>query len=361
MGSDTCSTEYNYDYQSEALQENYYSTQDSYTSYKDQEKPSDEIEKPDTEKSTDTSPSIPETETKEEDSKIEKTKNIDILSEKIKEVFYDSNNSSSFSTQCSSSSLLENLVIPYNKTKSLDVNMNKTKNTNKNILSNRSSTNKDIRKNFMTQLIYRNIWKKDKTHNSLIIFDWDDTLLPTSYLQSLKLMNVDTLPDSEKEKLQNLENKVINILNLALSKGEVYIITNSCMGWVEHSAAKFYPNLGPIIEKVKIISARTRYEDMYPGNGLEWKVQCFLNLKENINNKLVTNIICIGDSAFEMEAGKILASTFTEAFIKSIKFREGPRPSELCKQIKLVTDEFNYIYSSVKNLNIKVGKKCRNE
>ena len=72
--------------------------------------------------------------------------------------------------------------------------------------------------------------------------------------------------------------------------------------------------------------------------------------------KLVTNIICIGDSLFEMEAGRILASRFTEAFVKTIKFREAPKLDELIKQLKLVSLQFSSIYSSIKNLTIRVEK-----
>ena len=72
---------------------------------------------------------------------------------------------------------------------------------------------------------------------------------------------------------------------------------------------------------------------------------------------IVTNIICLGDSLFEMEAGRILASRFTEAFIKTIKFRETPKLDELIKQLKLVCKQFNSIYSSIKNLTIRVERK----
>ena len=71
----------------------------------------------------------------------------------------------------------------------------------------------------------------------------------------------------------------------------------------------------------------------------------------------MTNIICIGDSLFEMEAGRILASRFKEAFIKTVKFREAPKLEELLKQLKLVCAQFSSIYSSIKNLNIRVERK----
>ena len=267
------------------------------------------------------------------------------INEKIKEIFYDSNKNFSDFSNTTSSSSLGNL--------SLQINNNNL-NTNFKVKSNSSE---DIRKNFMAKLIYKNVWQKNKTHNSIIIFDWDDTLLPTTYLTKENLMQEEIIPDFEKEKLEILENTVAKILTMAMSKGEVYIITNSGTGWVEGSANKFYPLLSELLQKIKIISARNEYEDEYPGNAKEWKVHSFLSLREKVNQKLVTNILCLGDSLFEIEAGKLLASQFMEAFIKTIKFRKTPRPGELNKQLNLIIEQFDYIYSSAKNLTIKVGKK----
>jgi hypothetical protein len=58
-----------------------------------------------------------------------------------------------------------------------------------------------------------------------------------------------------------------------------------------------------------------------------------------------------------MEAGKILADKFSEAFIKTIKFRECPKPEELNKQLTLVLEQFSNIYSTIKNLTIRVEKR----
>ena len=219
----------------------------------------------------------------------------------------------------------------------------------------------DIRQSYFTKLVSTNVWTpnmKPKQHNSIIIFDWDDTLLPTSFLtpggvfdENIKLREIDN------EKLLNLERAVLKLLTEAVEKGNVYIITNAGNGWVEYSANRFYPSIMPILEKIKIISARGQYEKMFPGNSRQWKIEAFLNLLKNVNMKLVTNIICIGDSLFEMEAGRILASKFTEAFIKTIKFREAPKLDELLKQLKLVCVQFGTIYASVKNLTIRVERK----
>ena len=219
----------------------------------------------------------------------------------------------------------------------------------------------DIRQSYLAKLVSTQIWTpnmKPKQHNSIIIFDWDDTLLPTSFLTPGGVFNENIkLSDADHEKISKLEQAVLKLLEEAVQKGNVYIITNAGNGWVEYSANKFYPSIMPVLQKIKIISARGLYEKKFPGNSRQWKIEAFLNIQKNINMKLVTNIICVGDSLFEMEAGRILASKFTEAFIKTIKFREAPKLDELLKQLKLVCTQFGSIYSSIKNLTIRVERK----
>ena len=148
---------------------------------------------------------------------------------------------------------------------------------------------------------------------------------------------------------------------MSIDKGEVYIITNACLEWVEYSAEKFYPRIFKILPKIKVISARGHWESEYPGDSRRWKIQTFLSLKKELNTKLVTNIICLGDSLLEMEAGRILANSFSEAFVKTIKFKEEPKLEELNKQLLLVTNQFNSICSEVKNLIIRVEKKKKGQ
>jgi len=219
----------------------------------------------------------------------------------------------------------------------------------------------DIRNSYLAKLISKNVWNpnnKDKKYNNIIIFDWDDTLLPTSFLSpggifspNIKLTKDDTL------KLIELEKIVYKILNNAIQKGDVFIITNAGKGWVEFSASRFYPNIVDLLPKINIISARAEYENSFPGESNKWKIQAFLDLQRVFNLKLVSNIICFGDSLLEMQAGKILGSKFSEAFVKTIKFKETPKMEELLKQLSVVSQQFNYIYSSVKNMTIKIERK----
>ena len=221
-----------------------------------------------------------------------------------------------------------------------------------------------VRRTYIAKLITKKVWvpsQKEKTHNSLIIFDWDDTLLCTSFLTPNGVYDENMeLSAADREKVKKLEFAALNLLKKAIEKGDVYIITNAGPGWVEYSAEKFYPSLKTVLNKITIISARGEYEAESPGDPRKWKKRTFLNLQKKMNTKLVTNIICLGDSTFEMEAGKVLAKKFQQAFVKTVKFRENPKPEELHSQLVLVANQFNSIYAAVKSLTIRVEKKKAN-
>ena len=220
--------------------------------------------------------------------------------------------------------------------------------------------NDNIRKNYYSKLIYKNAWNpviKPKTHNTLFIFDWDDTLLPTSFLNHENIINDENLPEEYAEIFSMLEKAVIKILKLAVNKGDVYIITNSSIGWVEFSAKKYFPNLNEIINKINIISARNEYENAFPGDAKIWKQKTFLGLKKKFDLNIPSNIICFGDSIIELEAGKILASKVNDSFIKTVKFTTNPDPEDIIKQLKLIINKFDYIYSKAKDLSIRINEK----
>ena len=218
-----------------------------------------------------------------------------------------------------------------------------------------------IRNSYIQKLVSTALYlpnNRPKTHNSLIIFDWDDTLLPTSYLTKDGAFNPNMIiNEADQKKISKLEKTAYKILEMAISKGDTYIITNAGLDWVEYSAQKFYPKLYEILPKIHIISARGEWEKTFPGDIRKWKIQTFLSLKERLDTKLVTNIICLGDSFFEIEAGRVLANCFREAFVKTIKFKEMPKLEELNKQLLVVINQFNSICSAVKNLTIRVEKK----
>ena len=194
--------------------------------------------------------------------------------------------------------------------------------------------------------------------NNIIIFDWDDTLLCTTVLSPNGYFD-DHLKFSKegKEKIEKLEKKVKEILELSISKGITYIITNSEPGWVKYSCCRFLPEVLPILKRVKIISSRSLYQNIYPNDSKMWKIKTFNLVYKSCNRSLPSNIICIGDCNGDIQAGKNLANKFNECSLKTIKFIDSPTIDELSNQICLVYNNFDCIFSAQNNWDIVVQKR----
>ena len=256
------------------------------------------------------------------------------------------NNSNSFSTLSSS---------PNEDVKKLDNLINQKE-------TGTSRFPDNLRKSYYLKLMNKlpmNLNKQIIKNNTIFIFDWDDTLFFTTHLNPSK--NTSFFYESQKEKrlMNTIEYYVVEILNKALSKGTVLIITNSSDGWVHACAEFYYPNLLPILQQIKIISASELYQNQYPANPIMWKVKTFNDLKQKFNFEkcVVSNLICIGDDNSEIIAAKKLGGSFENCLVKTIKFRDKPNLTELIKQIILINDQILRVYNYPKSLTIYVDKK----
>lgn len=107
-----------------------------------------------------------------------------------------------------------------------------------------------MRNNYLSKLAYSKTWmspdKRPKTHQTCIIFDWDDTILCTSFIAPYSALLHDKtaeLPEAVAEPLQKLDDIAVRLLQLAKTLGTVMIITNAAEGWVEMSAERFMPKV----------------------------------------------------------------------------------------------------------------------
>lgn len=116
------------------------------------------------------------------------------------------------------------------------------------------------------------------------------------------------------------------------------------------------PSCVNILKKIKIISARSKYEHLCKDYS-QWKINAFLEAEEDLRNANIKNIIALGDNQLEIDAAHHLAQKFDQALIKTVKFREFPRPNELVKQLNLVINRFEEMCTSAKNLTIRLEKK----
>ena len=207
-------------------------------------------------------------------------------------------------------------------------------------------------------------WKIDKLKNeinSIIIFDWDDTLMCTYSLSKYGYyINVNLIPKNILIQISLLEITVMEILEKSLQKGDTFIITNSDLSWLDYSCKKFFPNIYPLLKKIKIISSRNNYEEIHPNCVSMWKREAFDKVIKNYDFNLPTSILCIGDNFGEIEAGRNLEKNLYYGYIKTIKLKPDPNIDDMLIQLRLIIEKFDYLVSTCKNWTINIEKKIQN-
>jgi len=203
----------------------------------------------------------------------------------------------------------------------------------------------------MPQSIEKKTFQKEAT---VIFVDWDDTLLCSSFLSGAGY-RLDSEMDSapiDKE-LKELELSVIGLLKLAMTFGDVHVVTNAETGWVQLSAKKFLPGVVPLLDQVKVLSARSTYETMFPDSPVKWKF-CAFQEKLFSGTKSPKNVISFGDSHVEREAVRAVTRGLSNTKTKSVKFAEKPSMEQLRRQLELVTNCFQYIFGHEGDLDLQL-------
>jgi hypothetical protein len=190
------------------------------------------------------------------------------------------------------------------------------------------------------------------TQETLFIFDWDDTVLPSTWVQQqgLRLDSSSQLSQWQREQLAEVAHTAAETLRIAKQHGTVVLVTNAERGWIELSCSKFMPTLCPLLENVKALSARTTYESPELSSPLDWKKYAFeseihriYGLEVCSDSDRPKNVLSLGDSLHEREALLRATSSLPNCRSKSLKFVERPDIAQICKQHSLVTSCFDRI------------------
>jgi hypothetical protein len=198
---------------------------------------------------------------------------------------------------------------------------------------------------------------------SLIIFDWDDTLYPTTIViyQNNWIKNQSIIPEKIKKSFSILEFHILALLDNAKKYGEVLIITNSQPGWVKDSC-KLMPKLLQVLDTIQIISAQHEWIHLHPNRPDMWKKNAFLKLINdfiNFDPNLIVNLICIGDSIHEHDASKyssyiINTSSSNNVYVKNIIFESSPSINQLINEIYYTNLLFDVIINEDKSLEFPI-------
>jgi hypothetical protein len=205
----------------------------------------------------------------------------------------------------------------------------------------------------------------------LIIFDYDDTILPTSYLnrRGLKLGSVDDKEELDRVRSVLDEYSVVvnKTLTMARRIGHVLIVTNAEEGWISLTVKKFLPKSANLIDQFQHISARSIFEPTGLFTPISWKHSAFrmvveeylgaaAGLSGSSEDSATTNypqVISLGDSAHEREAILKVSKDFANQItVKSLKFMEKPDLESLKKEHLLIQECLSDIVKHCDSLDL---------
>lgn len=186
----------------------------------------------------------------------------------------------------------------------------------------------------------------------LIVCDWDDTLIPTTFLEK-NPPPFHTQDDFFQwiRDSSDFRSTLKNFLSKLCEHGEVCIITNSDQGWVETSCNLFCPELWPIVGRLPIISARRLYEKDYPNNQYMWKYHAFREYLQPHHNHLLS----FGDAKHDQEVTWDVGKMGRNLLVKFFKFKSAPTMEELTIQLKKAIKHFWDIFSLQVDTNVFVS------
>lgn len=219
------------------------------------------------------------------------------------------------------------------------------------------------RRRFWQKLIGQAIWVPralhPPKHQTVTVFDWDDTLLCTTWMRFYSFQG---LLQTDKDIISEIGRTARQLLELALNLGHVFILTNALDGWVQQSAAKWIPELSSLLDQIPIISARTMYEGQFPSDPGKWKRLAIFEIQKRLPGELpIGNLLSLGDQDTDMEATHAFAKVFDTAIVKTIKFKELPKPDTLLRQHKLCLKEFRYIAEHAESLEVSLVRQEIND
>ncbi|CAH6421124.1 Hypothetical protein KVN_LOCUS147 [uncultured virus] len=199
-------------------------------------------------------------------------------------------------------------------------------------------------------------------YKSIIIFDWDDTLFPTTWLTNNGINLVDPIVQYKYLIFfSKLDLILFKLLSNATKISKVIIVTNAMEKWVKLSLT-ILPNTKLLVKnKIQIISARDKYNKILPMNSNIWKKLIFEKIISNEFNSYsyMQNIISVGDADYEFNA---LVNLYddkcnTKRILKNIKFIQSPSFDMLIDELEILNKFMLKIIYIKRHLDLKFKKK----
>lgn len=194
-----------------------------------------------------------------------------------------------------------------------------------------------------------------RPEQTIILFDWDDTLCPSTWIRdnqpALSYSKPAPCEERYQRPLREMQRQAEAVLTLALKMGKVMIVTNAMEPWVETSCRNFMPDLLPLVEKIPVIYAR--WKEVAFGT----EIAGFYSQYERQSWK---NVVSIGDSIFERDAVRQVVlnrpSAQKKCRTKTAKLLDEPDIFELIAQVKVIHDALGMMVMYDGHLDIEIDE-----
>ena len=197
--------------------------------------------------------------------------------------------------------------------------------------------------------------QQNNNQRNITIFDWDDTIMYTSMLESI-LSGKTTNMDSFSITAEKIEYEAYSLLESAIQMGTVFIVTNASLSWIVYCCKYYMPKLIPLLHKIQIFSCRDCYEMNYPNQENIWKTMAFNDIlqMEIKNTQQVHSVISIGDSINERNALLSFCKDKSLIIPKSVKLMEKPNIDLLCKELQFIHSQLNYLVTCTSKIDFQL-------
>lgn len=188
------------------------------------------------------------------------------------------------------------------------------------------------------------ITKRMSDLKTIIIFDWDDTIMCTSVIELLST-NQSAIREKDLLFIKECEVAAYALLSEAIECGLVFIVTNASYAWIEYSCNHYMPSLMNLLKEVQVICCRDLYFSFYPNEEDKWKLFAFQSilLDDSYSQIEGLSVISIGDSHKERNALLTICNLVKTVIPKSIKMMDRPSAALLCRQQKFILNNLSTI------------------
>lgn len=194
-----------------------------------------------------------------------------------------------------------------------------------------------------------------KQNNVLIIFDWDDTLFPTTWLinSGIKLTDEESVRKITVY-LHELDISISKLLKNTIIAGKVIIITNAGIEWIS-LAKRYLPKTKYILDNyVRVISARDMYHHAY--EMMEWKKNVVNNDIKNLVD-WADQIISFGDAYYEFSALISLYKIIPKRkYLKNVKLCQSPTFENTLDQLNVIDNNLSDIVNEKRHFDLNFVK-----